>query len=186
MVMIGERIKMLRSEKGLTMKDMAEMFDLSISAWNKYEKNEAEPKLDNIVKMADFFNVSLDFLMGRTNIRDKKIVEKSNILNSLLKGFESINMGDPSNMQFVIENLTSSLEAYNKEKVNEESLQMLLKVINEIIIYFNDLAYSNITVSNSDFHSKILTLHNETLSEVIKTMNNILYDFMKLNLNRAK
>ena len=41
--MLGERIKMLRNEKGLTMKQMAETFNLSISA-NKYE-NEAEPNI---------------------------------------------------------------------------------------------------------------------------------------------
>lgn len=53
--MLGERIKMLRNEKGLTMKQMAETFNLSISAWNKYEKNEAEPNISNLIKMADYF-----------------------------------------------------------------------------------------------------------------------------------
>ena len=70
--MFGERLRMLRTEKGFTMQQMAEMLGITIGSWAKYERNEAEPSFDKLVKIADIFNVSVDFLLGRTNVRNDK------------------------------------------------------------------------------------------------------------------
>jgi transcriptional regulator with XRE-family HTH domain len=179
--MIGDRLKMLRHEKELAMRDMAEMFQLSISAWNKYEKNESEPNISNMIKMADFFGVSLDFLLGRTNIRDSNLIRKAHTTNELIDKFEEISIGDPSKMYFIIENLTASLEAYKSGKASEKSLQLLLEALSILIAYFNDL--SEMRLSNACPFSEALNYHNRSSSNLITNINNILYNIYQTDSN---
>ncbi|MDT8717631.1 helix-turn-helix transcriptional regulator [Clostridium sp. 19966] len=68
--MIGEQLKFLRSEKGLTQKDLAEYLKISTSAYGFYEQGKREPDMETLIKLAAFFNVSSDFLLGRTNIKN--------------------------------------------------------------------------------------------------------------------
>ena len=63
-------IKSLREEKGLTQKDCADKFDVTLRAWQTYEQGVSEPKYELLCKIADMFNVSLDYLLGRTEVRE--------------------------------------------------------------------------------------------------------------------
>lgn len=65
----GERLRDLRKEKNLLQSEFGSLFDLSPSAIGSYERNEREPAYNHLVAFADFFNVSLDFLMGRSEER---------------------------------------------------------------------------------------------------------------------
>lgn len=62
-----ERIKELRNLKRLSQKDFADKFSLTQQAVAKWEKNQASPNPDMLVKLADFFDVSTDYLLGRTD-----------------------------------------------------------------------------------------------------------------------
>lgn len=64
------RLRKLREEKNLTRKELADKLQLSYWALSKYETGERFPDPETLNKIADFFNVSLDYLMGRTDIRD--------------------------------------------------------------------------------------------------------------------
>ena len=67
--MLGRILYRLRVEKKLSMKKAGEAVGVSDSAWNKYEKNKADPSIDILLRIADFFGVSTDYLLGRTEIR---------------------------------------------------------------------------------------------------------------------
>jgi SOS-response transcriptional repressors (RecA-mediated autopeptidases) len=54
-------------KKGLRQEDLALKFKLSKSAIGMYERDEREPSIELIHKFADFFNVSVDYLLGRTD-----------------------------------------------------------------------------------------------------------------------
>ena len=82
----------------------------------------------------------LDFLLGRTNIRDSEFIKRAHTTNELIDKFEEISIGDPSKMYFIIENLAASLETYKSGKANESSLQLLLEALSILIAYFNDLS----------------------------------------------
>lgn len=58
----GEILKMLRTEKGITQVEMAEMLGISRSSVGMYEQGKREPDFELEEKIADLFNVSLDFL----------------------------------------------------------------------------------------------------------------------------
>ena len=63
----GQRIKELREERGLSLMALAKAIGVSDTAICKWENQLAEPKLSYIVRLADFFNCSADFLTGRSD-----------------------------------------------------------------------------------------------------------------------
>ena len=63
------RLKTLRAEKKLTQNELAKKLKYSRSTISQYEGGLRDPSLNFIIDISDFFNVSLDYLLGRTNIR---------------------------------------------------------------------------------------------------------------------
>ena len=66
---MNKKIKLLREAQGLTQKDVADRLGVYPSAVTRWESGEKRPDLVNLVKLADMFDVSLDYLMGRTEVR---------------------------------------------------------------------------------------------------------------------
>lgn len=64
--MLGDRIKLLRNEQGMTQEQLGDYLNLSSSSVKAYENRGVEPSLSVLIKIADAFNVSLDYLLGRT------------------------------------------------------------------------------------------------------------------------
>ena len=62
----GERIKYLREKNGFTQKDVATRLGVEPAAISKYELDMREPNIEAIKKLATLFNVSIDYLLGRT------------------------------------------------------------------------------------------------------------------------
>jgi transcriptional regulator with XRE-family HTH domain len=65
--MFPERLKALRKEKKLSQENMGSLLGITRQAYGKYEKNESEPDIATINKLASFFKVSNDFLLGRSD-----------------------------------------------------------------------------------------------------------------------
>ncbi len=63
-IILGERLKELREEKGFTQKQVAEKLHLNSVTYLHYEKSQREPPLSVLADMAIFFNVSVDYLLG--------------------------------------------------------------------------------------------------------------------------
>jgi len=80
---IGTLLRQLRKEKGFTQKQLADYLGLSERAYQHYESDTREPPLSNAVKLADFFDVSLDYLVGRSQhpaVIDDKILQGAGIV----------------------------------------------------------------------------------------------------------
>lgn len=96
MVMFGERLRLLREERKMGQKEIADLLDVSVSSVGKYENGDRTLSPDAIIKLADFFDVSSDFLLGRSEVREpaEKILAKFNIGNGLpeeaFKEFEEV------------------------------------------------------------------------------------------------
>ena len=63
-VILGSRLKELREEKGLTQKQLAEQLGLNSVTYLRYEKSQREPALSVVADIAEYFNVSVDYLLG--------------------------------------------------------------------------------------------------------------------------
>ena len=66
-MILHQRLKILRMEKRLTQKNVADVLGVLPETFQKFEYGTARPKLENVIKLADFFNVSTDYLLGRTD-----------------------------------------------------------------------------------------------------------------------
>ena len=64
---LGERLRKLRDGAGLTQAKLAEYAGTNQSSINRYESGHSEPPLDKLLWYADFFNVSFDYIFGRTD-----------------------------------------------------------------------------------------------------------------------
>ena len=61
------RILELKKEKNLLQKDIANASGVTVRNYQRYEKGEAQPTLPVLLKLADYFNVSIDYLVGRSD-----------------------------------------------------------------------------------------------------------------------
>ena len=66
-VALNERLKLLRLQKGVTQRAIANGVGIGEGTVQKFEYGKAKPKLDTLLRLADFFNVSTDYLLGRSN-----------------------------------------------------------------------------------------------------------------------
>ena len=69
MATFSERLKSLRSEKGWSQQRLADELKLSKSSVNMYERGEREPGFETMEAIADTFNVDMDYLYGRTDVK---------------------------------------------------------------------------------------------------------------------
>jgi transcriptional regulator with XRE-family HTH domain len=66
---LGERLAALRKEKGLSQAELAKLLNIGQSTIAMYERNRRTPDPATLKRLADFFDVSVDYLLGRTNNR---------------------------------------------------------------------------------------------------------------------
>lgn len=91
----AKRIKKLRSEKQLSqLKFCKALGDMKQPVYARYEKGEMMPSFDNFVRIADFYNVSTDYLLGRTDNKfgkyfsEKALPKDENIRDFITMCFE--------------------------------------------------------------------------------------------------
>ena len=63
----SERLVELRKSRGLTQKQVYEGVSMSMLGYQRYEYGEREPSFQKLIALADFFDVSLDYLVGRSD-----------------------------------------------------------------------------------------------------------------------
>ncbi|MBE6039214.1 MAG: helix-turn-helix transcriptional regulator [Anaerofustis stercorihominis] len=67
---LAKRLKECRIQKGLTQNQVAIYCDITENAYQNYELMSREPKLEILVRIAELFDVSLDYLTGRTDNKE--------------------------------------------------------------------------------------------------------------------
>jgi len=64
MISFGERLKFLRTDRNLKQKQLAEIFKITERAYQYYEANKSTPHFKLLLTIAEYFDVSLDYLVG--------------------------------------------------------------------------------------------------------------------------
>ena len=92
MLNIGNKIIQLRKLKSWSQDDLAKAIDASRSMIGKYERNENTPSIDMAIKMAEAFEVSLDYLIGKGQhaAYDKKTIERLKDIEELDNSSKSV------------------------------------------------------------------------------------------------
>lgn len=66
----AKRLKALRKERGLTQAELADALEISRSAIGMYERGDREPNFDTADDLAEYFDVSLSYLLGSVDVRE--------------------------------------------------------------------------------------------------------------------
>lgn len=106
--MLCVRLRELRQEKKLSQADVAEFLQISRQAYNFYETGKREPDNETLQKLASFFNVSTDYLLGRTDERNP--------------GTSSIDLPPEAKVLF-----------RDVKKLTPEQLELVIKLVKEFI-----------------------------------------------------
>ena len=85
---LARNLTLLRRERGISQKAAAEQLGVSQALLSHYENGVRRPGLEFVVKLCDFYNVSADFILGRTLSRE----------GSMLTGEDILNMAEPNNV----------------------------------------------------------------------------------------
>mgnify|MGYP001101439837 CR=1 FL=1 len=72
MAQFCERIKEMCIERGLKQREMADQLGLAINSYQAYEYATRYPEFKGLIAIADFFDVSLDYLVGRSDVRERR------------------------------------------------------------------------------------------------------------------
>lgn len=94
--MLKDNIKKLRKEKKLTQLELASKIDIALRTYSNYENGSVEPNIKTLIKLADFFEISVDYLIehrqnnkidlsGLTKTQ-KKIIDITCQLNEIQAG----------------------------------------------------------------------------------------------------
>ncbi len=67
--MYGERLKLLRKERKVPQKELADLLGISVRGYQFYESEVNEPNVKVLTMLADFYGVTIDYLVGRTDKR---------------------------------------------------------------------------------------------------------------------
>ena len=70
MELFPERLKALRQEKNTTQRAIANYLNITDTAYGFYEQGKNYPNMDILIRLADYFEVSLDYLVGRSEKRN--------------------------------------------------------------------------------------------------------------------
>lgn len=70
MQVLSTRLKELRESRRIYQKEFAEVLGLSHRGYQNYETGQTEPKLATLIAIADYYQVSIDYLVGRTDVPD--------------------------------------------------------------------------------------------------------------------
>lgn len=108
--MIADILKILRQQHNYTLQQVADGINVNASTYKNYEYGRREPDLETISKIADFYNVTTDFLLGRDPAQ-------TNDLNSMVDSIFNKCGALPENMRTIVtEFLLKVVEESKKEQ----------------------------------------------------------------------
>ncbi len=111
-------LSLLRKERGLTQKQVAADLNVAQALLSHYEKGKRECGLDFLVKAADYYNVSTDYLLGRSPLSNGGIITESDIPES--------SASEKSNSQ------TGDLMLVLNKKLITNSIEIVFSLLNKI------------------------------------------------------
>lgn len=111
--MFSERLKQLRIDRKLRQKDIAEYFGTSPQSYAQWEKGLRKPSQDSLEKLAKFFDVSTDYLLGNTDQKNASDIDEEALEASLRKSI-GYNGQPPTDQE--VQNMKAALIDYLKKR----------------------------------------------------------------------
>ncbi len=110
------RLKLLREDNALRQSDIANLLNISSVAYSYYE-NEKRDIPTNILKtLADYYKVSIDYILGKSDIRSPKEVDMNDVDIAFADGIKGLNNANKEIIKGAIEALLAKQEQDKKKK----------------------------------------------------------------------
>lgn len=103
-----KNLRSLRESAGISQQNLAAAIGISQQSVNKYENHSTEPDISTLSVIADYFNTSIDYLVGHSDI--KRIIEETTPCDlnedelSLVTAYRTLSDGQKQSIKLVIEN----------------------------------------------------------------------------------
>lgn len=122
---LGQKLKRLREENDLTLEELAKIFKLGKSTISNYERDYRKPDINLLKQIADYFHVSIDWLIGRVDERDLYIMEGNEIPKQLRDiGIEYLEVNEELKKRgFTPEKIMKLLDGLEKAGLIEKELK---------------------------------------------------------------
>lgn len=127
----GDIIKELREEKNLTRDELANNLNISYSALAKYETNKRFPDKVTLTAIADYFSVSTDYLLGRSNVKyleGEQGKQAMHYIDAIIRYLDKLNDSGQEEATKRVEELTE-IKKYTAKSVNDMALAESLDAI---------------------------------------------------------
>lgn len=122
----ANRLKLERESKGWTQEQFAEIIGVSNGTVSGYERNYREPDFDTLIKIAHQLNVSIDYLLGYSDIRDPRN-ERNNFISNDINTCKSYNE---------LINRIVELLSFSEKRLTKKGEEFILTIIEEYIRTF--------------------------------------------------
>ncbi|MGY5239167.1 helix-turn-helix domain-containing protein [Clostridium tertium] len=124
----GKRLRLLRNEKNMTLDELAPLLEVTKSSLSRFENNLRKPSREFLLRCSKYFNCSIDYLNGLTDIRDITQDGKSKNLNT------SLNKKDEKDIEKKLAATIAELETQDGlllsgNVVDEEDMQFIIQAI---------------------------------------------------------
>lgn len=153
----SERFKELRQSRKLSQQELADKLNTSKSSVNMYERGEREPGIEMLETIADFFNVDMDYLLGKASIVNKTLANAENVIK--MSGTDG-----KTNLTSNEENLLSNYRQLNPDGQKK------------VDVYVEDLVkggiYSNTETKNIAAYggAETVTVNKKELNEAVEKL----------------
>lgn len=110
------RIKELRVEKHLLQSDVAKYIGKSERIVGFYEKGERDPNTDTLLKLSELFDVSVDYILGKSDIKNSKTINLDDIDIAFASGLKGLNKENQETLKNIMEGLLANQELEDDKK----------------------------------------------------------------------
>ncbi len=111
---LGKKLQDLRTKKQLSQPEIAELLNVSQSAYHKWESDKSKPSIENLLKLCEFHDVGIDELLENV----ANLITNNNLTNSFINS---------SNINF------NSIDLIKTILENQNNITKLIEIQNELI-----------------------------------------------------
>lgn len=123
MTKLSDRLRHLRVDNGKEKEELASFLSISVNSYTRYENGSRQPDVDNLVKLAIFYGVSLDYLLGRDEL-EMSVFDRSQVVSYR----DLVEMGMNTKLAHgVIVQITSKQSFEERIRINESNIKFVKK-----------------------------------------------------------
>lgn len=109
-----KNLRKLRINKGISQQQLADVMGTSQQSVNKYENHNVEPDISALIKLADYFETSIDYLVGHTSPAIQNIIEEiepTKEETALIRNYRYLSKDEKESIQLILKNYMKNKKA---------------------------------------------------------------------------